>query len=195
MALGKKRKQPDRGLYDWLQAVLSSVLAVVLVFTFGVRLVGVSRQSMRETLQNGDKLLVVNGYLCGDYHQGDIVIFQKPSFENGDAIVKRVIATEGQTVDIDFDAGVVYVDGEVLEEPYIREPTWLDEGLEFPVTVPEGCVFVMGDNRNNSKDSRYAELGPIDTRHTLGRAVFLIWPGESAELGTREWSRIGGLKG
>ena len=85
MALGKKRKQPDRGLYDWLQAVLSSVLAVVLVFTFGVRLVGVSRQSMRETLQNGDKLLVVNGYLCGDYHQGDIVIFQKPSFENGEA--------------------------------------------------------------------------------------------------------------
>ena len=72
MALGKKRKQPDRGLYDWLQAVLSSVLAVVLVFTFGVRLVGVSRQSMLATLQNGEKLLVVNGVLCGEYHEGEL---------------------------------------------------------------------------------------------------------------------------
>lgn len=176
MALGKKRKQPDRGLYDWLQAVLSSVLAVVLFFAFGVRLVGVSRQSMRETLQNGDKLLVVNGYLCGDYHQGDIVIFQKPSFENGDAIVKRVIATEGQTVDIDFDAGVVYVDGEVLEEPYTREPTWLDEGLEFPVTVPEGCVFVMGDNRNHSADSRSEKYGMIDKSRIVGRVVLPVLP-------------------
>ena len=194
MALEKKA-QPDRGLHDWLQAVVGSVLAVVLIFTFGVRILGVSGQSMRETLQNGDKLLVVNGYLCGEYRQGDIVIFQKPTFENGEAIVKRVIATAGQTVDIDFDAGVVYVDGEALEEPYIREPTWLNEGLEFPVTVPEGCVFVMGDNRNHSKDSRYADLGPIDSRHILGRAVFLIWPGESAESGTREWSRIGSLQG
>ena len=194
MALEKKA-QPDRGLYDWLQAVVGSVLAVVLIFTFGVRILGVSGQSMRETLQNGDKLLVVNGYLCGEYRQGDIVIFQKPTFENGEAIVKRVIATAGQTVDIDFDASVVYVDGETLEEPYIREPTWLNEGLEFSVTVPEGCVFVMGDNRNHSKDSRYADLGPIDSRHILGRAVFLIWPGESAESGTREWSRIGSLQG
>ena len=194
MALEKKA-QPDRGLYDWLQAVVGSVLAVVLIFTFGVRILGVSGQSMRETLQNGDKLLVVNGYLCGEYRQGDIVIFQKPTFENGEAIVKRVIATAGQTVDIDFDAGAVYVDGEALEEPYIREPTWLNEGLEFPVTVPEACVFVMGDNRNHSKDSRYADLGPIDSRHILGRAVFLIWPGESAESGTREWSRIGSLQG
>ena len=193
MALGKKRKQPDRGLYDWLQAVLSSVLAVVLVFTFGVRLVGVSRQSMRETLQNGDKLLVVNGYLCGDYHQGDIVIFQKPSFENGDAIVKRVIATEGQTVDIDFDAGVVYVDGQALEEDYIREPTYLDEGLEFPITVPEGCLFLLGDNRNNSMDSRYPDLGPVDVRCVIGKAVVLVFPGKTAETGKRDFGRIGGL--
>lgn len=187
----KKEKQPDRGLYDWVQAVLCSVLAVVLVFTFAVRVVGVSGPSMRETLQDGDKLLVLNGYLCGEYRRGDIVIFQKPDFENGELIVKRVIATEGQTVDIDFAAGAVFVDGEELEEPYTREPTWLDEGLAFPVTVPEGCVFVMGDNRNHSKDSRCEELGSLDTRHIVGRAVLLAFPGETAELERREWSRIG----
>lgn len=187
----KKGKQQERGLYDWVQAVVCSVLAVVLVFTFAVRIVGVSGQSMRETLQDGDKLLVVNGYLCGEYRRGDIVIFQKPSFEDGELIVKRVIATEGQTVDIDFAAGVVFVDGEALEEPYIREPTWLDEGLEFPVTVPEGCVFVMGDNRNDSKDSRYEGLGPLDTRYIVGRAVLLAVPGETEGLDKREWSRTG----
>ena len=193
MALGKKRKQPDRGLYDWLQAVLSSVLAVVLVFTFGVRLVGVSRQSMRETLQNGDKLLVVNGYLCGDYHQGDIVIFQKPSFENGDAIVKRVIATEGQTVDIDFDAGVVYVDGRALEEDYINERTYLEEGTEFPLTVPEGSIFVMGDNRNRSSDSRDSRLGTVDARYVIGKAVFMAFPGADEVTGKKDLKRIGAI--
>ena len=188
-----RQKRSGLGGYEWLQTLVCTVLAVVLVFTFGVRLVGVSRQSMRETLQSGDKLLVVNGYLCGDYHQGDIVIFQKPTFENGEAIVKRVIATAGQTVDIDFDAGVVYVDSEALEEPYTREPTWLDEGLKFPVTVPDGCVFVMGDNRNNSKDSRHSDLGAVDTRCIIGRAFLLVFPGKTAEPGQREWSRIGML--
>lgn len=185
------KKQTDRGLYDWVQALVCSVAAVVLIFTFAVRIVGVSGQSMRETLQHGDKLLVVNGYLCGEYRQGNIVIFQRPDFEDGELIVKRVIATAGQTVDIDFGAGVVYVDGEALEEPYTREPTWLDEGLEFPVTVPEGCVFLMGDNRNDSKDSRYADLGPVDTRHIIGRAVMIALPGETADRERREWSRVG----
>lgn len=189
----RKKEQSDRGLYDWVQTLVCSVSAVVLIFAFAVRIVGVSGQSMRETLQDGDKLLVVNGYLCGDYRQGDIVIFQRPDFENGELIVKRVIATAGQTVDIDFGAGVVYVDGEALEEPYIREPTWLDEGLEFPITVPAGCVFLMGDNRNGSKDSRSAELGPVDTRHIIGRAVLLALPGETVDLERREWGRIGPL--
>lgn len=191
--VSEKRKQADRGLYDWVQTLVCAVSAVVLVFAFAVRLVSVSGPSMRETLQNGDKLLVVNSHLCGEYRRGDIVIFQRPDFEDGEQIVKRVIATAGQTVDIDFDAGVVFVDGEVLEEPYTREPTWLDEGLDFPVTVPEGCVFVMGDNRNDSKDSRYADLGPVDTRHIIGRAVLIAVPGETAGLERREWSRIGPL--
>ena len=107
--------------------------------------------------------------------------------------MKRGIATEGQTVDIDFTAGAVYVDGQLLEEDYIRQPTYLEEGLEFPVTVPEGCVFVMGDNRNDSDDSRDPELGPVDTRQILGRAVFLLFPGVTADTDKRDFGRIGPL--
>ena len=97
-------------------------------------------------------------------------------------------------MDIDFEAGIVYVDGEALEEDYIREPTWTPEGLEFPVTVPEGHIFILGDNRNNSSDSRHRDLGPIDTRMVTGKAVFLMVPGVTADLGAREWSRAGSLK-
>lgn len=189
----EKKEQPGRGLYEWAQALVCSVLAAVLVFAFGARVVGVSGGSMRETLQNGDLLLVVNGPLCGGYEQGDVVIAAKSTFEFGEPIVKRVVATEGQTIDIDFDAGIVYVDGEALAEPYIREATYLPEGTAFPFLVPEGCVFLMGDNRNGSRDSRDPELGAVDTRCLIGRAVFLLLPGKTADLDTREWGRIGAL--
>ena len=119
----EKQEQPGRGLYDWAQALVCSVLAAVVVFAFGVRVVGVSGGSMRETLQNGDLLLVVNRALCGEFQRGDVVIAAKPAFERGEPIVKRVIATGGQTVDVEFIGGVVYVDGMPLEEPYIRELT------------------------------------------------------------------------
>lgn len=189
----QEEHQAGRGVYEWVQALVCSVLAAVLLFTFGVRIVGVSGASMRETLQNGDMLLVVNGLLCREYRQGDIVIAAKASFENGEPIVKRVIATEGQTVDVDFVNGVVTVDGTALSEPYIREETHLAEGTEFPLTVPEGCVFLMGDNRNDSRDSRDPLLGAVDTRNLIGRAVFLLIPGETAGLEDREWNRIGSL--
>lgn len=189
----KKKEQPGRGLYEWAQALVCSVLAAVVTFAFGARVVGVSGGSMRETLQNGDLLLVVNGLLCGDYERGDVVIAAKSTFEFGEPIVKRVIATGGQTVDIDFDAGIVRVDGEALSEPYIREATHLAEGTAFPFTVPEGCVFLMGDNRNGSRDSRAPELGAVDTRCLIGRAVFLLVPGKTADLDAREWGRIGTL--
>ena len=187
----KKQEQPGRGLYEWTQALVCSVLAAVVLF--GARVVGVSGGSMRETLQNGDLLLVVNRPLCGDFERGDVVIAAKAAFENGEPIVKRVIATGGQTLDVDFDGGVVYVDGQALEEPYIREATHLSEGTEFPLTVPEGCVFLMGDNRNGSRDSRAPELGAVDERCLIGRAVFLLLPGETEDLGMREWDRIGAL--
>lgn len=189
----EEERAEGRGLYEWVQALVCSVLAAVLLFTFAARIVGVSGGSMRSTLQNGDMLLVVNSLLCGGYKRGDIVIAAKSSFEYGEPIVKRVIAVEGETVDIDFDAGVVYVDGEALPEPYIREATHLAEGASFPQTVPEGCVFIMGDNRNDSRDSREPSLGAVDTRCLIGRAVFLLLPGQTAETQKREWSRIGSL--
>ena len=156
------------------------------------RLIGVDGHSMVPTLQDGDRLLVLNSMLYDDYKYGDIVVLRKETFLE-EPIVKRVIATEGQTVDIDFDEGVVYVDGQALEEDYIREPTYLDEGLAFPITVPEGCIFLLGDNRNNSMDSRDPSLGPVDVRCVIGKAVALVFPGKSAETEKREFSRIGGL--
>ena len=186
-------EKEGRDLYEWVQALVCSVLTVVLVFTFGIRLIGVDGHSMVPTLQDGDRLLVTTSLLSGEYKYGDIVIIQKGAFAGGEPIVKRVIATEGQTVDIDFTAGAVYVDGQLLEEDYIRQPTYLEEGLEFPVTVPEGCVFVMGDNRNDSDDSRDPELGPVDTRQILGRAVFLLFPGVTADTDKRDFGRIGPL--
>lgn len=193
--MGKRRgaRLPGRGLYEWVQALVCSVLTVVVLFTFAVRIIGVSGPSMKETLQNGDMLLVLDGWLCRGYGRGDIVILQKPGFHSGMPIVKRVIAAAGQTVDIDFDSGTVYLDGEALQEDYIREPTFLDEGLEFPLTVPAGCIFVMGDNRNESDDSRDPDLGPVDVRSVIGRAFLLALPGAAEETGRRDWSRIGML--
>lgn len=187
----EKKQTAGRGAYEWVQALVCSVLTVVLIFTFAVRIVRVSGESMRETLQDQDMLVVLNNWLCGGYEPGDIVILQRDDFYGSEPIVKRVIATEGQTVDIDFDAGVVYVDGAALEEPYTREPTWTQEGTEFPLTVPEGCVFVMGDNRNDSDDSRDSALGPVDTRCVLGRALLLAVPGPTADTEQRDWSRVG----
>ena len=179
-----------RDLYEWVQALVCSVLAVVLLFTFVIRMIGVDGHSMVPTLQDGDRLLVLNSMLYDDYKYGDIVVLRKSSFLS-EPIVKRVIATEGQTVDIDFDAGVVYVDGQALEEDYINEPTCLEEGTEFPLTVPEGSIFVMGDNRNRSSDSRDSRLGTVDTRYVIGKAVFLAFPGANEATGKKELSRIG----
>ena len=187
----EKESREDQSWYSWLRTLACVVLATVLVFTLVVRIVRVEKQSMRETLQNGDILLTVNRHLAGELKAGDIVVIKKEYFEDGKPIVKRIIATEGQTVDIDFDAGVVYVDGQALEEDYINEPTYLEEGTEFPLTVPEGSIFVMGDNRNRSSDSRDSRLGTVDTRYVIGKAVFLAFPGANEATGKKELSRIG----
>ena len=179
-----------RSFYSWLGVLVRMTAAVVLVSLLLFRVVLVDGPSMRETLQNGDCLLMVRSPLCGEPKAGDIVVIRKDTYGE-EPIIKRVIATEGQTVDIDFDAGVVSVDGKALDEPYTLEPTYLEEGLAFPVTVPEGCVFVLGDNRNDSTDSRDPRLGPIDSRYLLGRAVLLLLPGRTADAGERDFSRIG----
>ena len=188
----KPEEKKSREAYEWVQALVCSVLAVVLLFTFGARLIGVDGHSMVPTLQDGDRLLVLNSMLCGGYEPGNIVVLRKERFLPT-PIVKRVIATAGQAVDIDFGSGVVYVDGRRLHEDYINELTFTAEGTEFPLTVPEGCVFVMGDNRNHSTDSRSAQLGTIDQRYIIGRAGFLARPGPDAVTGVRDYGRIGGI--
>lgn len=182
-----------RGAYDWMQALVVSVVAVVLVFTFLVRLIGVEGYSMVPTLQNGDRLAVTVRLFSGDYKAGDIVVLQKDSFLK-DPIVKRVIATEGQTVDINFETGGVFVNGQQLNEPYINELTFREEGTDFPLTVPEDALFVMGDNRNHSDDSRNSDLGTVDAGYVIGKAVFLLFPGVDADTGKRDFSRIGAIR-
>ena len=187
------RSTYGRDLYEWVRALVSAVTAVVLIFTFAVRLIGVDGRSMVPTLQNGDRLAVTTGVLAGEYRPGDIVVLRKASFLD-EPIVKRVIAVAGQTVDIDFSTGSVRVDGKTLNEPYISELTFRDEGNAFPLTVPEGSVFVMGDNRNHSTDSRDARLGTVDTGYIIGRAVFLLYPGVDQESGARDMTRIGPIR-
>lgn len=187
-----EKRDPARDLFEWIQALVSSVLVVVLLFTFVVRLIGVDGHSMLPTLQHGDRLIVLSSLLYHDYQYKDIVILRKESFDDK-PIVKRVIATEGQTVDIDFRAGIVYVDGLALDEPYINELTYAEEGTAFPLTVPKGSVFVMGDNRNHSSDSRHSRLGTVDTRYIIGRAAFLLFPGPDSETEERVFSRVGFL--
>ena len=187
----EKQTAKGRDLYEWVQSLVGSVLVVVAIFTFVIRMMGVDGHSMLNTLQHGDRLLVVNSMLYHDYKYGDIVILRKNGVFDDDPIVKRVIAVEGQMVDIDFAEGIVYVDGEALEEDYIREPTYTAEGTEFPLTVPEGSVFVMGDNRNGSSDSRDYRLGTVDTRYVIGKAAFLIFPGPDYETEKRDFKRIG----
>ena len=187
----EKQTAKGRDLYEWVQSLVGSVLVVVAIFTFVIRMMGVDGHSMLNTLQHGDRLLVVNSMLYHDYKYGDIVILRKNGVFDDDPIVKRVIAVEGQTVDIDFAEGIVYVDGEALEEDYIREPTYTAKGTEFPLTVPEGSIFVMGDNRNGSSDSRDYRLGTVDTRYVIGKAAFLIFPGPDYETEKRDFKRIG----
>lgn len=186
----EEKKSSGRESYEWVQALVCSVLAVVVVFTFVARLIGVDGHSMLPTLQNGDRMLVLNSMLYHDYKYGDVVVLRKDTFLK-EPIVKRVIATAGQTVDIDFDSGTVYVEGEPLQEDYINELTFLEEGTVFPLTVPEDHIFVMGDNRNRSSDSRDANLGTVDTRYVIGRAVAVAFPGPDEETLKRDFHRIG----
>ena len=174
-----------------LHDVVFLVAGVLLVFSLLFRIVVVSGPSMKNTLVDGDWLLLVGNVLYSDPKQGDVVVACKESYENGTPIIKRIIATEGQTVNIDFEEGIVYVDGVALDEPYTLTETTLFEGVTFPLVVDEGCLFVLGDNRNESKDSRSVDIGLIDEREVLGKAIFVLFPGNDTGNTTRELGRIG----
>ena len=176
-------------LHDMACVICGMLVMLLLIF----RLVVVSGTSMNMTLLDGDYLLLLSNTFYRTPAQGDIVVISKDSFEDGAAFVKRVIATEGQTVDIDFTAGIVYVDGVALDEPYTNTLTNVSGGTLFPLVVEEGCIFAMGDNRGISKDSRYPDIGQIDTREILGKAIFLIVPGTNdlRNPQNRDFTRIG----
>ena len=162
-----------QGVLEWYEALISAALVLVLVFSFFFRIIQVDGSSMVPTLVNGDKLIVWGaGYTP---QRGDVVIVDSYT-SYGKPLVKRVIAKGGDTISIDYDSGMVMVNGEVLQEDYIAEPTYLGYDVTFPYTVPEGTVFVMGDNRNQSLDSRSTYVGCIDGRDILGRVLLCFMP-------------------
>ncbi len=161
-------------LYDWIQSLMVALAICVAIFIFAVRVIDVSGSSMVPTLRDGDKMIVSDLFYKPQY--GDIVVFKTDSYDPDRALVKRVIATEGQEISLDFDRGVVYINGSPIEEDYIAELTTTKLDFIGPQTVPEGCIFVMGDNRNASTDSRKKEIGMVDERMILGRAYYVAFP-------------------
>ena len=190
---GEKEFNPLKDTYEWIHCIVVAIIVCVLFFVLAARVIDVRGSSMLPTLVNGDKIIITE--LAGGYDNGDIVVLQKDSFKK-EPIVKRVIGTAGQTVKLDFVEGTVSVDGQVLNEPYTFEKTYDSYHIMDPlyydvygidarddtgegwvqVTVPEGCIFVMGDNRNNSSDSRVSTIAFVDTRDVLGKAVFRMYP-------------------
>ncbi len=185
------RKEPwQRRLFRDSREIVYILGIFMLLYVLCFRMVVVVGDSMYDTLVSGDRLLLLSNVIYRDPQPGDVVVCQKESFQE-DCIIKRIIAVEGQTVDIDFLTGAVYVDGVRLQEEYISSPTMLPEGTDFPLTVQEGCVFVMGDNRMDSKDSRHPAIGQIDCREILGKAIFLLLPGTDSLTGEADFGRIG----
>lgn len=184
MAASNKKKAtaaeaPDpnaasRETYDWILCLIVALVVCVLLFIFVIRVIDVVGGSMNPTLFDSDKMLVSG--LFYKPKQGDVVIFKTDDYNPDKALVKRVIATEGQVVNIDFDNGIVYVDDVPLEEDYIAELTRVKIDFRGPWTVPEGNVFVMGDNRNQSTDSRDKRIGNVDEKEIIGRAYAVIYP-------------------
>jgi signal peptidase I len=168
------RYDPKSDVYEWVEAVVFSLAVVVLLFTFVFRIVGVDGESMENTLDNGDRVVISDiNYTPA---RGDIIVLSAKALDR--PIIKRVIAVGGETVNINYKTHQVFVGGKEIKEPYIREPTTF-EGLvpvKMPVTVPAGHVFVMGDNRNESLDSRSSEIGMVDDRYILGKAVLRLFP-------------------
>ena len=183
-------KKTSMDLYDWIQCIVSAIIFCILIFVFVGRTIGVDGRSMEKTLKDTDRVIMRSLFYTPK--NGDIIVFQSTSVERfrNIPLVKRVIAIEGQTVDINTNTSEVFVDGVLLDEPYTYTLTTNRHDFEGPITVKEGHVFVMGDNRASSTDSRSADVGEVDTRYILGKVLFILIPGETPNE-ARDWSRFG----
>ncbi|MBR3809133.1 MAG: signal peptidase I [Clostridia bacterium] len=169
-----KKTKFQLNVYDFVSIIMTAFIIIAIVFVFAFRLVGVKGESMENTLHGNDWLITMQK---SEYVYGDIVVTTKYNYFN-EPLIKRVIATGGQTVDIDYSTGTVYVDGKALDEPYTKESFMVEkiDYMQFPYTVPEGYLFCMGDNRNGSTDSRSTLIGAIDEKHIMGKAVVRLLP-------------------
>lgn len=144
-------------------------VALFLLFTFVIKVAYVDGDSMNDTYKDGDAVLCLR---IGEVEKGDVVVCD---CDAGVVLIKRIIATEGDTLDINFETSEVIVNGVVIDEPYIKEPTKLNrEAFEYPITIPEDCYFVMGDNRNASDDSRTPQIGYIKEEQIQGKVLFKL---------------------
>lgn len=167
------QREKNTTVLEWYDALLFALTMVLVILLFVFRTVTVDGISMEPTLYDGEQLVARS--LLYQPGRGDVVVVD--GYTNyGEPLVKRVIAVGGDVVDIDFEAGEVYVNGELLDEPYISAPTMRSSDVTFPLTVPAGDLFVMGDNRPYSKDSRNSEIGFIDQRDILGEVVLRVLP-------------------
>lgn len=188
----EKKKSLKADLIEIIESTFITVFVIVLIFTYLLHPVNVVGSSMEPTLYENDRIFMST--LTMNLSYGDIVIVNNdaaylfdetgklykkeiPNSQLNECIIKRVVACGGQTVDINFDTGVVTVDGKALDEPYIKAPTRSNQGaFTYPITVPEGYYFVMGDNRNNSSDSRNPDVGFIEADQIYGKAILKYSP-------------------
>ena len=173
--------------YDLASSVHTAVIIIFIIFVFLIQPAFVSGESMLPTLQNKDVLIILNNRKA--YNRGDIVVIA-PYEKSKSSLVKRIVAVGGDVLDIDFSSGTVTLNGQVLDEPYIKEPTLRSFDVTFPLTVPEGCVFVMGDNRNNSLDSRHSDVGFVNENYILGKAEFRLYPFGKHNIYENKESRV-----
>lgn len=171
--LSQRRRRIRTEMYDWIQSLVTALLFCVIVFVFFARIIGVVGPSMMPTLHERDKIVISSLFYTP--RQGDVVVFRKESFRY-EPLVKRIIATEGQKVEMNFDKGTVTVDGVTLQEDYINEQTRSALDFDQPVIVPPGQVFVLGDNRNYSTDSRDDKIGMVDSRYIMGKVFYILLP-------------------